>query len=87
MQFCVEDSDQLQYSNGWFMKNLAWAKVAIYDKKELYVTIYEWIKLVRANLSVKTAIEFKMDVIFAPNLNLSLFPHYWWEFGKTRKQE
>ena len=41
----------------------------------------------RANLSVKIAIEFKMDVIFAPNLNLSLFPHYWWEFGKTRKQE
>ena len=33
IQFCVEDSDQLQYSNGWFMKNLAWAKVAIYDKK------------------------------------------------------
>ena len=27
IQFCVEDSGQLQYFNSWFMKNLAWAKV------------------------------------------------------------
>ena len=33
VQFCVEDSGQLQYFNSWFMKNLAWTKVAIYDKK------------------------------------------------------
>ena len=33
IKFCGEDSGQLQYSNGWFMKNLAWAKAAIYDKK------------------------------------------------------
>ena len=31
IQFCVEDSGQLQYFNSWFMKNLAWAKAAIYD--------------------------------------------------------
>ena len=33
IQFCVEDSGQLQYFNSWFMKNLVWAKAAIYDKK------------------------------------------------------
>ena len=37
-------------------------------------------------MSVKIAIEFKMDVIFAPNLNLSLFPHYWWEFDKQENK-
>ena len=41
-------------------------------QEKLYIIIYEWIKLIRANQTVKIAIDFKMDVMFAQNLNLSL---------------
>ena len=55
-------------------------------KKKLYITSNEGIEVGRANLIVKIADDFKMDVMFAPNSNLSLFPYYWWEYGdkKTR---
>ena len=42
------------------------------QQEKLYNIIYEWIKLIRANQTVKIAIDFKMDVMFAQNLNLSL---------------
>ena len=66
------------------MKNLAWAKAAIYDKKNCTSQFMNESNLLEP---IWIAIELKIDVIFAPNLNLSLFPHYWWEFGKSRKQE
>ena len=46
-------------------------------QEKLYIIIYEWIKLIRANQTVKIAIDFKMDVMFAQNLNF--------KFGKTYK--
>ena len=47
------------------------------QQEKSYNIIYEWIKLIRANQTVKIAIDFKMDVMFAQNLNF--------KFGKTYK--